>query len=184
MECSFAGKIKDVGMERGVGQGENSPCCLHALGLGQGTVKPPQGPLPVSFVKRQLAPLPSPSRARHGCDIQGEHRAHPSHAAGHAKGHPKRVCRTLSSPQEPCPQPTLWKWDRGMKDSRGNADPAGAGMGPDPGEQLLLELSGTEQGLPGLGSHCLQRQPITSPLSRGKEASVFILCRKKLLFHC
>lgn len=74
-----------------------------------------------------------------------------------------------------------------MKDSRGNADPRlweQGGVGPDPGEQLLLELSGTEQGLPGLGSHCLHRQPITSPLSRGKEASVFIWCRKKLLFHC
>lgn len=57
-------------------------------------------------------------------------------------------------------------------------------MGLDPGEQLLLEFSGTEQGLPGLGSHCLQRQALTSPLSRGKEASVFILCREKLLFHC
>lgn len=48
----------------------------------------------------------------------------------------------------------------------------------DPGEQRLLELTGTEQGF-----HCLQRHAISSPLSRGKEAAVFIWCRKKLLFH-
>lgn len=182
MEPSFAGKIKEMGMGRGVGQGENSPCCLHALGLEQGTVKPPQAvPCPVSFLKRQSAPLPSPSQPRHGCEIQGEQQAHPSHAAGDAKGHPKRVYRTPQLPPgtlSPTHSMEMGQRDEGQLGqcrSRTSLWEQG-GVGPDSGEQLLLELSGTDWG----PTACRDR-PSPAPY-RGERKLLYLFCVGKTCF--
>lgn len=124
MERSFAGKIKEMG--RGVGQGKNSPCCLHALGLGQGTVKPPQGPVPRVLLKKAMAPLrPHPG---HGTGVTSRENSEPTQATllGRPKATPNVSAAHLSSHQEPCPQPTLWKRARGMKDGWDNADPRAA----------------------------------------------------------
>lgn len=96
---------------------------------------------------------------------------------------------SAGSLQEPHSQPTAWKWAKEMKDGQGDAGPSpaggnGGGEGLDPGEQLLLELialggaRAARTGVPLPRKHA-----ITGPLSREKEASVFILCTKKQLFY-
>lgn len=64
---------------------------------------------------------------------------------GMPKATPNVSAGPLGSPQEPHLQPAAWKWAKGMKDDWGDAGPSlacgsGGGEGPDPGEQLLLEL--------------------------------------------
>lgn len=190
-----------------MGEGENSPSCLHALGLGQGMAKQPRTVrCPASFLKRQSAPLTSPSRpaARHGtpasrrCEIRGggatslpgrEHS--PSHAAGDAKGHPKRVCRRPWVPPgtlSPTHSVETGQRDEGRlgrcRSQPGSWERRRRGDGFWGAATAGGHCTGTERGLPGLGSHCPERRAITGPLSGAKEASVFILCRKKLLFYC
>lgn len=163
-------------------------------------------PAPCVLLKKASAPLTSPSRpaARHRMPVSHRCETHrdatslprqehsPSRATGDAKGHLKHICqRPWLPPGAPIPahsmemgqrdegrlgrcrsQPGPWEWKR---------------RGASSWEQLLLQLvraAGTEQGLQGLGSYRSETHAITSPLSRGKEAPVFILCRKMLVFNC
>lgn len=181
MERSFAGKIKEMVMGRGVGQGENSPCCLHALGLGQGTVKPPQAVLcPVSFLKRQSAPLPSPSRPRRGCDIQGEQGAHTSHAAGDAKGHPKRV--TPAPPRSLSPT-HIMEMARGMKDGWGTADPRAAHGRSGAGSWGAASWSsvGQSRACQDWGPTACRDRPSPAPY-RGERKLLYLFCVGKSCF--
>lgn len=170
------GKSKRWGRGGGVGQGENSPCCLHALGLGQGTAKPPQAvPCPVSFLKRQLAT----ARMEHPGRTTNPHKPH---CWGCQR--PPQTCLqdTSAPPRSPVPNPHHGNGPEdegqlGQCRSQTRLSEQG-GVGLDPGEQLLLELSGTEQ---DWGPTACRDRPSPAPY-RGERKLLYLFCVGKSCF--
>lgn len=159
-----------------MGQGENSPCCLHALGLGQGTAKPPQAvPCPVSFLKRQLAT----ARMEHPGRTTNPHKPH---CWGCQR--PPQTCLqdTSAPPRSPVPNPHHGNGPEdegqlGQCRSQTRLSKQG-GVGLDPGEQLLLDLSGTEQ---DWGPTACRDRPSPAPY-RGERKLLYLFCVGKSCF--
>lgn len=152
-----------------MGEGENSPCCLHALGFGQGLILS-YGSHPILWVPSPLTgPIPcygaaaAPLPHLHPPDVKfGGATSMPRYQRTQGTedncGHPQGSAGGHGSPHSLCPSP------RGAGSCRWH--------------QLQLLAPGGHRELQGLGSPHPQGHVIAAPLSGGKEASVFTLCRK------
>lgn len=184
--------MKEMGMGRGVGEGENSPCCLHALGLG---------PVPHVLLKKAIIPAHVPITASGtgrlhlahvksgGCNkpVRAGAQPRPRHW-GYQRPPQMRLQEALAPPRSPVPSPQHGNGPTGRRTAGAMQSPPGTRWRRRRGARSWgaaiagAHCTGRERGLPGLGSHHPERHTITGPLSRGKEASVFILWREKAAF--
>lgn len=166
--------------ERGAGEGENSPCCLHALGFGQGPILRYGSHHPLWVPSCTTGPIPHHGAAAvplphlHPPDVKfGGATSVPgyrqSQGTKDTRGHPQGSAGGHGSPHSLCPSP------RGAGSCRAAPTPA-----PRPGRHRELR---------GLGSPPAHRgTPSPLPYLGGRKL-LYLLCvgkprRKKLLLHC